>query len=419
MTHVSGVSTVSTPVTTSASESTPARVRLAPLDVLGLGLLGIRTRKLRAALSALGISIGIATLIVVTGIPASSQQALMNQLSALGTNMLQATPPPNQKPPVLLPENAAAMAARIGPVTTASAVANTHAAVHRSDLVDPGDYSGLSVLAARPNLLAAINGSVQSGRFLSASTERFPTAVLGSVAASRLGVPKLTSDEQAPQIYVGGSWFTVIGILTQTPLSPDIDRSVLVGWDAARSRLDFDGHPTVIYVKAHEDAIESVRDVLPATLYPQLPGMVQVSRPSDALAAKRDTQNTFSSLFLGLAGVALLVGGVGVANTMVVSVLERRREIGLRRALGASRSHIRGQFLTESVVLSALGGLAGAVIGTLATIGYAASQGWPAVVPPLAVVGGFGGAIGIGVVAGVYPSIRAARLMPTEALATA
>ncbi|MFE2416361.1 ABC transporter permease [Streptomyces hokutonensis] len=404
---------------TTVTEANSRPVRLAPLDLLGLGLLGIRTRKMRAALSALGISIGIATMIVVTGIPASSQKALLNELSAMGTNMLQAQPVPNPNSPVLLPPESVDMVRRIGPVTMASAVANTHATVHRSDRVDPSDYAGLTILASEVNLLPAINAEVRSGRFLNAATERFPTAVLGSVAATRLGFAKLNDRGPAPQIYINDRWFTVIGILARTPLSPDIDRSVLVGWDAARAQLNFDGHPTVIYIKARESAMEAVRGVLPATVYPQLPGMVQISRPSDALAAKRATQTTFSALFLGLAGVALLVGGIGVANTMVISVLERRREIGLRRALGANRGQIRGQFLTESVVLSALGGVAGTVLGVLATVGYATYQHWPPVVPLTSVAEGFGGAVLVGMIAGVYPSIRAARLTPTEALASA
>ncbi|MDH6221702.1 ABC transporter permease [Streptomyces pseudovenezuelae] len=404
---------------TTVTEANSRPVRLAPLDLLGLGLLGIRTRKMRAALSALGISIGIATMIVVTGIPASSQKALLNELSAMGTNMLQAQPVPNPNSPVLLPPESVDMVRRIGPVTMASAVANTHATVHRSDRVDPSDYAGLTILASKVNLLPAINAEVRSGRFLNAATERFPTAVLGSVAATRLGLAKLNDRGPAPQIYINDRWFTVIGILARTPLSPDIDRSVLVGWDAARAQLKFDGHPTVIYIKARESAMEAVRGVLPATVYPQLPGMVQISRPSDALAAKRATQTTFSALFLGLAGVALLVGGIGVANTMVISVLERRREIGLRRALGANRGQIRGQFLTESVVLSALGGVAGTVLGVLATVGYATYQHWPPVVPLTSVAEGFGGAVLVGMIAGVYPSIRAARLTPTEALASA
>ncbi|WP_141208475.1 ABC transporter permease [Streptomyces griseorubiginosus] len=407
-----------TSTTTAARRTGNRPVRLAPSDILGLGLLGIRTRKVRAALSALGISIGIATLIVVTGIPASSQKALMRELSALGTDMLQAVPA-RQDPPVLLPPESVDMARRIGPVTAASAVANTHTEVLRNDRQGDADYTGLTVLASRPDLLGAINADMASGRFLSADTQRFPTAVLGSVAAARLGIPKVVPGRSAPQIYVDHRWFTVIGVLDRTPLSPDIDRSVLVGWDAARALLRFDGHPTVIYLKAKESRMEAVRDVLPATLNPELPGVVQVSRPSDALAAKRATESTFSALFLGLAGVALLVGGIGVANTMVISVLERRREIGLRRALGANRGQIRAQFLTESVVLSGLGGLTGIVLGALATLGYATHQHWPPVVPLTSVAAGFAGAILIGMLAGVYPSVRAARLTPTEALATA
>jgi putative ABC transport system permease protein len=220
-------------------------------------------------------------------------------------------------------------------------------------------------------------------------------------------------------VMIGDQWFTVVGILATTPLSPDVDRSVLVGWESARTRLHFDGHPTVLYVRSREPAIEAVRAVLPATIYPEQPGEVQVTRPSDALAAKRATENTFAALFLGLAAVALLVGGIGVANTMVISVLARRSEIGLRRALGANRGQIRGQFLTESVALAALGGAAGTVLGLLATAGYAAYHGWPIVVPLPSLLAGLGGAVLVGVVAGVYPSVRAARLTPTEALAAA
>ncbi|BCB75199.1 ABC transporter permease [Phytohabitans flavus] len=396
----------------------PSRpVRLAPADVLRLGLLGLTSRRMRAALSALGIAIGIATMIIVTGIPASSQRALIDQLSALGTNLLRAQPVPDQDPPVLLPAESVAMAGRIGPVTNASAVANTHAVVRRSDLVDRHDSSGLSVLATRGDLLDAVNGHIGAGRFLGPGTEEFPTVVLGYVAASRLGVTTLPPGQPAPQVIIDDHWFTVIGILDPMPLAPDLERSVLVGWDAARGVLGFDGHPTVIYVRANEDALEDVRAVLPATLNPQLPGLVQVSRPSDALAAKRATEDTFSALFLGLAGVALLVGGIGVANTMFISVLERRKEIGLRRALGANRGQIRAQFLTESVLLSALGGAAGTVLGMLVTIGYATYQHWPPVIPTTSVAGGVAGAILVGAVAGVYPSVRAARLTPTEALA--
>jgi putative ABC transport system permease protein len=219
-------------------------------------------------------------------------------------------------------------------------------------------------------------------------------------------------------VYIGGRWFTVIGILDPVPLSPDIDRSVLVGWDAAGRWLRFGGHPTRIYLRTTDDQVEAVSGVLAATVDPQHPGDVLVSRPSDALTAKRAVQRTFGALFLGLAGIALLVGGIGVANTMYISVLERRREIGLRRALGASRGQIRIQFLTESMVLSVLGGGTGILFGVLTTAAYSAVQDWPMAVPGAATAGGLAGALVIGVLAGVYPAIRAARLHPTEALAS-
>ncbi|KOV86806.1 ABC transporter permease [Nocardia sp. NRRL S-836] len=387
--------------------------RLAFTDLLALGAIGVRTRKLRAALSALGIALGVATVVVVTGIPASSQRALLDELTALGTNTLRAQPVQRIDDPVLLPESAVAMVERIGPVTAAAAVANTHARVRRNDLLDPGHSSDLTVLAATPGLLEAVNGHVRSGRFL--PRPDFPSVVLGHVAAGRLGI---ASADSQPAVFVGDRWFTVVGVLGPMPLAPDVERSVLVGWEAARTSLGFDGHPTVVYVKAREESIEDVRKVLPATLYGEVPGLVQVSRPSDALAAKRATQNSYSALFLGLAGVALLVGGVGVANTMVISVLERRSEIGLRRALGATRGHIRAQFLTEAVLLSSLGGLAGTALGALGVAGYATLHGWPLVIPATVLVCGVLAALVVGAAAGLYPSLRAARLTPTQALSS-
>ncbi|CAM3804127.1 ABC transporter permease [Kibdelosporangium persicum] len=395
----------------------PKPSRLAWTDLIRLGALGLTTRRLRAALSALGIALGIATMVVVTGIPASSQQALMDELTALGTNMLRAQPTPREENPVRLPEAAAAMAARIGPVTASAAVANTHVRVRRSDRLDPGHSADITVLASSLGLLGTVNGHVRSGQFLSPATERFPAVVLGHAAAGRLGVGEVSAGRK-PAVFVGEHWFTVIGVLGPMPLAPDLERSVFVGWEAARAKLGFDGHPTVVYVKAHEDAIENVREVLPATLHPEIPGLVQVSRPSDALAAKRATQNSYTALFLGLAAVALLVGGVGVANTMVISVLERRREIGLRRALGATRGHIRGQFLTEAVLLSGIGGLTGTLLGVLGVVGYALLHEWPLVIPPAVLTGGVAAAVFVGMAAGLYPSIRASRLTPTQALAT-
>ncbi|MFG1867114.1 ABC transporter permease [Micromonospora arborensis] len=394
-----------------------APVRLAPADLVGLGLLGIRTRKARAALSALGIAIGIATLVLVTGVPASSQRALEEKLAALGTNRLQVTPAPNHDPPVKLPVQSVDMVARIGPVTVASATGDFGLNVARSDRTGAGDYNAIAVVAARTNLLTAIDGRVRSGRFLDPAMERLPTVVLGSVAAQRLGFTAVDL-AQPVQVHLGGKRFSVIGILDPVALAPEIDRSAMIGWEAANRWLRFDGHPTRIYVQTTDDQVVAVRSVLAATANPEHPGDVLVSRPSDGLAAKQAVRQTFSSLLLGLAGIALLVGGIGVANTMYISVLERRREIGLRRALGANRGQVRIQFVTESIVLSALGGVAGVLTGAVAVAGYAFLQHWPVTIPPAAAGAGLGGALVIGVLAGVYPAMRAASLEPTESLSS-
>ena len=389
----------------------PPPTRLGPRDVGRLGAHGMRTKPMRAVLSALGIAIGIAAVVAVIGIPASSAKALSDQLATLGTNLLRAEPGQTfGGDAAKLPKTAVGMAQRIEPVQAASGIGKTGKTVRRNDHVPEDETSGLSVLAATPNLLDTIGGHVHVGRFVDGST--FPSVVLGSVAATRLGVTGIGG-----QVYVDGQWFTVAGILDPMPLAPEIERSVLVGWDVAIERLGFDGHPGTVYVRADDNAVEDVRGVLGATLNPQHPNEVKVARPSDALAAKQLTETAYSGLFLGLGGVALLVGGVGVANTMVISVLERRREIGLRRALGATRRQVRGQFLAESVLLSGLGGLAGVLIGVAVTAGYSVSQGWPAEIPLPAVLGGVAVSMLVGAIAGAYPAMRAARLSPTEALA--
>jgi putative ABC transport system permease protein len=228
---------------------------------------------------------------------------------------------------------------------------------------------------------------------------------------------ELVAATGATQVWLGDRWFTVIGLLARSELAPELDSSALVGWSAAQQYLDFDGHPTTIYETSSDASVEAVRDVLAATVSPAAPDEVQVSRPSDALAAKAATDAAFTGLLLGLGAVSLLVGGVGVANTMVVSVLERRREIGLRRALGATRSHIRNQFLGEAVALSVLGGIAGALLGVIVTAIFATLSGWPISIPLWAIAAGLGVTVLVGVVAGIFPASRAAKLAPTTALA--
>ena len=385
------------------------------VDALALGWLGVTRRPGRAVMSAIGIALGIATLALVTGIPASGQADLDRRLTALGTDVLVAQASSATDDPPQLPTDAAAMVRRIGPVKAASAVANLSARVLRTDLAEPNQTVGIVALAATPDLVDVVRGKVASGTFLSPAG--LPTVVLGSSAAEWLGITHV--DPTRPvRVLVGSTWLTVVGVLAPTPLAPELDQAALVDWSTAKASLGLDGHPTVVYLRAEESQVEAVAGVLPATLEPELAGMISVSRPSDALAAKRATQGTFSALFLGLAAVALVVGGIGVANTMIVSVMERRREIGMRQALGATRLDIRLQFVTEAIALSTLGGAAGLLLGCLGTAAFAAAQGWPPVIPVAAMAGGFVGAMAIGALAGLYPAMLAARLSPTEALRT-
>lgn len=396
----------------------PRATRLPPGDVLRLGTVGVRTRPVRTVLAALGIAIGIAALIAVVSIPASNQAALRARLAALGPNLLTVVPGTNiAGGKAKLPPVAVDMIRRIGPVREVSATGETDATVRRTDLVPAQETGGLSVKAARLDLLPVLGGSVRAGRFLDQATEAFPVVVLGARAAKVLGT-ELRPGLPAPSVWIKDRWFTVIGVLAANPLAFEVDNAVLVGWKAAEEHLGFDGSPGQIYVRADDRAVEAVKSVLGRTANPKSPNEVLVSRPSDALAAQQLVEQAYSGLFLGLGGVALLVGGIGVANTMVISVLERRREIGLRRALGASRRQISGQFLAEAVVLAGIGGGIGLLIGVAATAVYSASQGWPAVLPLTALAGGVGAAVVVGVLAGVYPAVRASRLTPTEALAT-
>ncbi len=395
--------------------NTPERARPRPGDIVRLAVSGVRVRPMRAALSALGIALGIAAMVSVVGISASSRADLEATLDRLGTNLLTVTGGSTLLgDDAKLPKESVGMVGRIGPVVSVSATGDVDATVRRSDLIPAGETGGIAVRAARVDLLTTVGATVASGTWLNAATSRYPVVVLGSVAAERLGVSRAGSDVQ---VWLGGRWFTVIGILDPVPLAPEVDRSALVGFPAAEQLLGFDGHPSTIYERSRDDAVEAVRGVLAATANPQHPEEVKVSRPSDALAAQQAVDQTFTGLLLGLGAVALVVGGVGVANTMVISVLERRGEIGLRRALGATRGHIRVQFLTESLVLSGLGGIAGTVLGAVVTWGYAATRNWPATLPAWVVIGGVAVTVAVGALAGLYPAIRAARLAPTTALA--
>jgi putative ABC transport system permease protein len=391
--------------------------RLRPADVLRTGGGALLARPWRTALSALGIAVGIGAAVAVLGISASSRAALLAQLGAQGNLVMVGAGQGFAGTPRPLPPAAPGMIARIPPVERVTGVGYVATAtVRRTAAIPAIDTGGVSVLATQLSLPRTLGARVAHGVFLNPATIHYPATVLGAAAARTLGIDRVTP---TTQVYLGGSYFTVVGILAPVALTPEIDDAALVGFPVANRRLGLDGLPTSIYLRALPDQVEAVIGVLPFTANPVEPEAVQVSRPSALLIARAAARTALTGLFLALGALAVVVGAMGIANIMVISVLERRTEIGLRRALGARRRHVAAQFLAESLLLCGLGGLAGIALGAAATTVYALSSGQPVVVPLNALAGGIGVALAVGAVAGAYPAIRAARLAPTEALRSA
>lgn len=398
--------------------ASPKPGRLSPPDVLRLAAYGLRARPLRVVLSALGIAIGIAAMVAVVGTSTSSRAQLNRLLDSLGTNLLTAGPGLTLSgEQATLPDQSVAMVSRVGSVESVTAIGQLpKAKVYRTNKIPAPQSGGIGTYAVHTDLLNTVGATVASGTWLNDATAQYPAVVLGARTAERLGIDAVNGDIQ---VWLGERWFTVVGILDPVPLAPELDLGALIGWQAAQRYVGFDGDITKLYIRTDPDAVEAVHGLLARTVNPAQPNEVDVSRPSDALAARAAANTTFTGLLLGLGAVALLVGGIGVANTMVISVLERRSEIGLRRSLGATRGHIRIQFLAESLLLSVLGGSTGILLGSGVTAVYATLQNWPTVVPSWVIAGGITAALIIGGVAGLYPAMRAARLAPTEALAAA
>jgi putative ABC transport system permease protein len=392
------------------------RSRLRGLDALALGSLGLRARPVRSLLAALGIAVAVAALVAVLGIAASSQANLLAQLGRVGNLLTVASGQTFSGNPTPLPDTAERMIRAIPPVQAIAAVGQVPGAtVRRSAAVPAIETGGITVLAAERTLVSTLGATVLRGHFLDAVADRYPEVVLGYSAARTLGLSSLA---QPAQVYVDGQYLTVVGILAPVDVAPEIDDAALVSFPVAEQDLGLPaiGATTRLYLRADPDQVSAVVGVLPFTASPAAPEAVAVRRPSDVLNARLAARTAFVGLFLGLTGVALLIGGIGVANIMVIGVLERRGEIGLRRALGARARHIGLQFLVESVSLATIGGLCGAALGWLAVIVWARLAGQPATVPPIDLAAGAGAAVVIGALAGLYPALRAARLAPARAL---
>ncbi len=390
------------------------RSSLSARELLGVAFQGLRSRKLRAALSALGIAIGIGAMVAVVGVSASAQANLIAEIDALGTNLLtvsSGTDYAGKSPP--LPSTALPMMSAVANVERAAAVYDTGQGVFRTPLVPTGETGGLDVMADTGDLPKVMGADMLSGRFLSARDQDLPEVVLGADAAQNLQIYHLNG---RVLVSIGNTWFTVIGIMGHAALDATLDTDVFISRPMAAKYLETKSHPTTIYVRSGQNSVTGVSDLLGPTANPTDPSSVSIGRPSDVLEARAAAKGQFTTLLLGLGAVALLVGAIGIANIMVISVLERRGEIGLRRALGATRGHITAQFLCESALLAAIGGVCGLLFGAGATEVYAQAKHEPFVVPLYALIAAPSAGFLIGAVAGLYPAAKAARLSPTEAL---
>jgi putative ABC transport system permease protein len=388
----------------------PSSFRLGDIARAAAG--GLIANRLRAVLSALGIAIGIASMVAVLGIASSSQAQLIATLDRLGTNLLSVSPGTSfLGEDTDLPAVSTAMVERIGPVEVTASTTDVDASVYRSELIPSGETGALRVRAADSSLLQVVGATMASGRSLDAMAIDAPAVVLGATAAVRLGIT-------APgvQVVIGHERFGVVGILDPVELLPGLDSAALIGRPVAEALFDTSTAPSTMYVRTTPEQVDAVSGVLAATANPENPEAIEVSRPSDALAARDATEETFTTLLLGLGAVALVVGGLGIANVMVIAVLERRTEIGLRRALGATRRHVSLQFLGEAVLLSGIGGAGGGVLGVAVVAAYASREKLPFAIDSWVPFAAVGVAVLIGAVAGVYPAVRAARMSPTQAL---
>ena len=388
--------------------------KLRTRDLFFVAVYGVKARKGRAALTSIGIGIGIAAIVAVSGIAASGSADLLSTLESLGTNLVKASPQAGffgtQEE---LPEGVIGMVERIGPVEEVTSTTQTDLLVRRSNFISEFEGGGISTIVTSSELLNVIGGKLSEGRFITDGLADLPVTVLGSVTAKRLGITNLS---KPTKILIDDEWFGVIGIIEELKIHPDLDRSVFIGYGAAKKLFDINKEPTTIYLRANPTFIEDVVEVIAPSMNPENPDQVEVSRPSDALEAQQAVEASFTNLLLGLGSVALLVGGVAIANVMVMSVLERRMEIGVRRSIGATRREIRYQFLLESVVLSGIGGLVGVMLGSLITLAYTNYTNIVFSIPVWQILGAVVLALLIGAISGVYPAIKASKIQPAEAV---
>ena len=378
---------------------------------------GLRARKARTLLIMLGPVIGVAAMVGAVGLTESAKGALQQQLARLGTNLIiaQAGGTFGSQNPTF-PSDVVHRVEALATVESAAATTNLSGVVTEPIAGNNSYYQAfpVPVRAAGLALPAVLNVPLLDGRWLDTADVdlHLPAAVIGAGVAKEYGY--LPGETRT--IRLNDTNFGVVGVLGQVPLDPSLDDAVFVTQWAAQNLLGSSGDPNQLYIRARPGTTQETADAVPTAVSLGGPDETSTQVPSDVLQAAAQANKTLQqvALFAGL--LALTVGGLGIANVMSISVIQRSSEIGIRRAVGHTQAKIGAQFLLESIFVGVLGGFVGALVGVAVIYLVSAFAGWVVVIAYSRIPLWMGLALLVSVLAGLYPSIKAARLEPLETL---
>jgi macrolide transport system ATP-binding/permease protein len=398
----------------------PSRSAFSFRDLINEAIAGMFARPGRMMLTILGVVIGLTALVATVGLSRTASNRIISQFDELAATeiMVTAKSGPEGVDPTVIPWDASERLHRLNGVVAAgtlSTITLDNDLVSASPIKDPSKQTAfkLSVQAASPDLFAAVRATLKTGRLpdLGHSNRRDRVAVLGPNAALKLGIVNLKA---FPAIAIGDKLYLVIGILGSVARQPDLLGSVIIPEGTARYDFDLKG-PSSVIIETRIGATSLIVEQIPSALRPDQSDVLKIAFSPEPKRLRDAVQSDLNSLFLLLGGLTLIVGALGIGNITLVSVMERTGEIGLRRAIGATRSHIAAQFLLESTTMGVIGGILGASVGLLIVVAVAAYQTWTPVLDPATpflapLIGGL-----TGLISGTYPAVRAARLEPVEA----